>query len=144
MTIEQNRRDPDLFYEIYPAFTCHSAPSWFEIALHAETEKIQPPDHPQSRDLLCRLMNIAELLLRKLPSHPQYSVDLSSAYYSLHPPANADFTCTKLSRTLSLVFSNTGTCTQREETSLQLDLENQLSQLNIPRWEPSPATLLSR
>jgi phytoene dehydrogenase-like protein len=133
-----------LFYEIYPDLRWQpedSSADWFEVALHAEMEEYQPPDHQKSREAVSVLMDVAKVLIQQVHSRGPRSIELSRAYFTLHPPALGDFTQTTLSRTLSIVFSNIGSYTLLREPSILTELKNQLNHLNVSRFQRSAETL---
>ena len=128
-------RGERVFYEIVPDLTWQHADmdlSWFEIALHAETEKYGSSGDPRSREEFSVLMDLAELLIQKIQAHAPYDINLSASYHTLHPPACGDFRRTRLSRSLSLVFFNVLTHRKAEEPALLTELKTQLSLLGIP------------
>lgn len=125
-----------VFYEIFPDLTWQPADkglSWFEIALHAESEEYEPAGEPRSREAFSVLMDLAELLIQKIQAHAPYEVTLSTSYYTLHPPACGDFRRSRLSRSLSLVFFNAPTYRKAEGPALLTEIKTQLSFLGIPR-----------
>ena len=125
-----------VFYEILPGLTWQPADmdlSWFEIALHAETEEYRPTGDPRSREAFSVLTDLAELLIKKIQAHAPYEVNLSASYYTLYPPACGDFHRTRLSRSLSLVFLNVPTYRKAVEPALLTELKTQLSLLGISR-----------
>jgi hypothetical protein len=134
--LQEAIRNRKLSYEIYPDLnwqTMVSPATWFEIVLHAETEEYRPPDHPKSQEVFSALMDVADLLIQQIPSHAPYSVDLSAAYYTVHPPGCGEISQTRLSRSLSLIFNNVGLHTNFKEHSILAHLKNQLSLLNVPK-----------
>jgi len=133
-----------LFYEIYPDLRLQpedSSSDWFEVALHAEMEEYQPSHHPKSREAVAALTDVAKILIEQVRSRGRRSIDLSSAYFTLHPPASGDFTRTKVSRTLSIVFSNIGSYTLLREPLILEQLKNELSRLKILRLQSSVETI---
>jgi len=135
-----------LFYEIYPDLRLQpedSSSDWFEVALHAEMEEYQPSHHPKSREAVAALTDVAKILIEQVRSRGRRSIDLSSAYFTLHPPASGDFANTMLSRTLSLVFSKVESYTPRREPTILTELKNELSRLNVRRLQ-SPAETICR
>ncbi len=125
-----------VFYEIFSELTWYPSDSfllWFEIALHAEADGYQPPNHPRSREVFSLLMELAEFLIQQMQSHAPYKVDLSASYYTLHPPACGDFRRTRLCRSLSLVFVNVTPYRKGEEPALLTEIMNHLSLLGIAR-----------
>lgn len=126
-------RSERVFYEIVPDLTWQPADmdlSWFEIALHAETEEYKPAGDRRSREVFSVLTELAELLIRNIQAHAPYEVNLSASYYTLHPPACGR---TRLSRSLSLVFLNIPTYRKAVEPALLTELKTQLSLLGISR-----------
>jgi hypothetical protein len=133
-----------LFYEIYPDLRWQptdSSVDWFEVALHAEMPGYRPPNHPHSREAVFALVGVADFLIQHIKSPALYSIGRTSPYFTLHPPASGDFTQTRLSRTLSLVFSNVGPYTQLREPSILTEIKNQLSELNVSRFQSSAETI---
>ena len=142
--IHDRQRQPEgaghqqIVYQIYPDLTWQAPDTsfdWFEIALHAEVDEYRPPDHRRSREAFSALITVAELLIQRLPLHTSCVVELSSSYYTLHPPACGDFTRTRLSRSLSLVFSSVEPYKHREEPPLLAALRTELALLNISKFE---------
>lgn len=132
---EETRRER-VFYEIFPDLTWQPADwplTWFEIALHAETEEYQPPNNPRSREVFSVLIDLAEFLIRQIQSQAPFEVDLSASYYTLHPPGCGDVSRTRLSRSLSLVFFNVDSYRNLEEPVLLTQLKTELTLLQISR-----------
>ena len=133
---EEVLRREHVFYEIFPDLTWQPADwplTWFEIALHAETEEYQPPANPRSREVFSVLMDLADFLIQQIQSHAPYEVDLSASSYTLHPPACGDFSRTRLSRSVSLVFFNVAPYRKGEDPLLLTEITNHLSLLGISR-----------
>jgi hypothetical protein len=126
-----------IVYEIFPDLTWKAPGSscdWFEVALHAELSEYLPPDHPRSREVFSALMDVAEFLIRRLPTQAPCMVELSASYYTLHPPACGDFLRTRLSRSLSVVFSGVEPY-NFDEPRLLTQLRTQLDLLSILGFE---------
>jgi hypothetical protein len=136
--LRETLRRERVFYEIFLDLTWQPADmdlSWFEIALHAETEEYKPAGDPRSREAFSVLMDLAEFLIQQIQAHAPYEVDLSASYYTLHPPACGDFRRTRLSRSLSLVFFNVAPYRKAEEPVLLTEIQTHLSLLGISRLE---------
>lgn len=125
-----------VFYEIYPDLTWQPADwtlTWFELALHAETE-YKPPTSSGSREVFSVLMDLAEFLIQRIRSQAPYQVDLSASYYTLHPPGRGgEVSRTRLSRSHSLVFFDIDPYRRLEEPVLLTQLKAHLSLLDISR-----------
>lgn len=133
-----------LFYEIYPDFRWQPEDSfadWLEVTLHAEMEEYQPSDHPKSRETVSVLTDVAKILIQQVESRGGRAIDLSSAFFTLHPPASGNFADTMLSRTLSVVFSKLGSRALRGEPNILTELKNELGRLNVPRLQRSAETI---
>jgi hypothetical protein len=137
-----------IVYEIFP-HTSGLAPvvpcDYFEIALYAEVDQYLPPDHPRSRETYSALMDVAELLIHRLPAHEPSMIGLSASYYTLHPPPSGEWTRAKLLRSVSLAFSNVGPYKSLDElplfTALRTQLEAlQISEFNFNREDEKDAT----
>ena len=102
-------------------------------ALRAGAEEYQPSGNPKCREVFSLLMDLAEFLIQRIHSQAPYEVDLSAPYYTLHPPACGDYRQTRLSRSLSLVFSNVAPYRKGEEPDLVREITNHLSLLGISR-----------
>ena len=135
--LREDLRRKHVFYEIFPDIAWQPAGtsfSWLEIALHVEADRYQPPNHPRSREVFSLLVEVAGFLMGKQAGSP-HAVHLSASYYTLHPPARGDFSPTRLSRSLSLVFLNMHPYRKGEEPAILTELKTQLSLFDIPRLE---------
>ena len=138
---EETRRER-VVYEIYPDLRGQAADtplSWFEIALHAAAEEYQPSSTPRGREVFAVLMELAEFLIRQIRSHAPCEVELSSSYFTLHPPDSSD-SRPRLSRSLSLVFVGIERDTDHrdmgfDEPAVLTLLKTQLRLLDISRLD---------
>ena len=122
-------------YEVYPEIPLEAADEhggWFEIALHAQVEEPHPSDHPDSSEVFSALMRLADVLIQRIQSHAPYGLELSPSYHTLHPPESGDSSQVRLSRTISLVFSDVAPYTQIEEPRILTQLKAELRLLSIP------------
>jgi hypothetical protein len=122
-------------YEVYPEIPLDAADEhggWFEIALHAQVAEPHPSDHPNSREVFSTLMRLAEVLIQRIQSHAPYGLDLSPSYHTLHAPEGGDFSQTRLSKTVSLVFSNLAPRTHLEEPRILTQIQAELRLLDVP------------
>ena len=90
---------------------------------------------------MAALTDVAKILIEQVRPGGRRSIDLSSVYFTLHPPASGNFTRTKLSRTLSIVFLNIGSYTLLRGPVILEQLENELSRLKILRLQSSVETI---
>ncbi|MBL8238116.1 MAG: hypothetical protein JNM66_11885 [Bryobacterales bacterium] len=130
-------RRPDMFYEVYPdlALQGEDAPSnWFELALYAELNEWRPPDHPEVREAFAALMDIAGLLVERIQAHAPYSLEFVDSFHLLPGAAPAQ-RIPRVARTVSLLFSNAGPCSPRQEPPILAQLREELRRLHIPRLE---------
>jgi len=121
-------------YEVYPEIPLDAADEhgdWFEIEIHAQVEESHPSDHPDSCEAFSALMRLADFLIQRIQSHAPYGLDLSPSYHTLHPPERGDSSQTRLSRTISLVFSDVAPYPGLEEPRILTQLKAELRLLSI-------------